>query len=128
MAGNQVTDDDSGVEPQTGPASDEPQAASPDAAAAKDEADEGVTADASTKATDGPKKPEAKADNKSKLKGKDEPQPARAQKAADAPAPDVKVPDDKPAAQAASEPQPSKPKGLAEIMKVDMRARRRRRY
>ena len=123
MAGNQVTDGDSGVE-QTGPVSDEPHADSSGDAASKDQADQqgdqGVTADASTKAADAPRKP--------KSKGKDEPQTARSQKAADVPASDTKAPDIQPAAPVVSDSQLSKPKSLAEVLKVDLRARKKRRY
>ncbi|MBV8437905.1 MAG: hypothetical protein JOY95_10370 [Silvibacterium sp.] len=127
MAGNQVTDGDSGVDPQTGPVSDEPHVDSSEDAAAKDVAGDSVTADAPSKPADSPKKVD-----KSKLKGKDEPQ-ARAQKtadvpAADLPASDTKAPDHQPPAPAVPEPQASKPKTLAEVMKVDLRVRRRRRY
>ncbi len=135
MAGNQVTDGDSGVEPQTGPASVEPHAELPDNAAAKDhvdqQVDQDVTADASTKPADSPRKSDTKAD--SKKSKKDEPQPARAEKApdvpaADVPASDTTAPDNPPPAPVASEPQSSKPKSLVEVMKVDLRVRRRRRY
>jgi hypothetical protein len=129
MAGSQVTDDDSGAEPQTGPVSSEAPADAPDNAEAKDRIAEGVTTDEPSKTTGTPKKTEAKADSKPKSKGKDEAQPAPAQKAADVPASDTKAPDAQPPAPVASgSSQPSKSKSLAEVMKVDLRVRRRRRH
>jgi cytoskeletal protein RodZ len=128
MAGNQVTDDDSGEEPQTGPVSSEARADAPDNAEAKGRMGEGVTTDVPSKTADTPKKTEAKADSKTKSKGKDEAQPAPAQKAADVPASDTKAPDAQPPASPASGSQPSKSKSLAEVMKVDLRVRRRRRH
>jgi hypothetical protein len=132
MAENQVTDGDSSVEPQTSPASGEPHADSPDNTAAKDQVDQkvdqDVTADAPTKTTtDSPRKSDTKADSK-RSKGKDEPQSVRAQNAADVSASDTKAPDDQRPASVAPEPQPSKPKSLADVMKVDLRVRRRRRF
>lgn len=128
MAGNQVTNDDSGLEPQTGSVSSEAPADAPDSAEAKDRMGEGATTDVPSKTADTPKKIEAKADSKTKSKGKDEAQPAPAQNAADVPASDTKAPDAEPPPPLASGPQPSHSKSLAEVMKVDLRVRRRPRH
>jgi hypothetical protein len=132
MDGNEVTEGDSGVEPKTGAVSDEVRVESPENATAKDRAEESVTADPPGKVADTSKKSGGKAEGKPKPPVKEEPSPAQVQKTAEVSAsesaPGKKDAEPEPPAPVASGPQPAKLKSLAEVMKVDLRVRRRRSY
>ena len=100
---NQVTDGDSGVTPEVDNTPKETQPETSDTVETKEKPSGQIKNDAAPKPAETPRKTEARPDNRAKPKAKEEvPQPV-------------------------STPKASEPKSLAEVMKVDLRVRRRRR-
>jgi hypothetical protein len=122
MAGDEDTEAGSGTAPQNDQAAAGTDAGAPETVDAK--AGDGAKPDASVK-SDASRKPDQKSEGK-KAKVKEEAQPAVTAKPVDAPPPEPPaVHKSEPAAAA---PQPSQYRSLAEVMKVDLRPRRKRHY
>ncbi len=97
----QVTDGDSGTGPEVEDTPNEAQPEKSDIVEAKEKSNGPVGSEAAARQSDAPKKSEPKTDGKAKPKAREEVQPVSAPKA-------------------------SRPKSLAEVMKVDLRVRRKR--
>lgn len=97
----QATDGNSGAEPEVENTPNDAQPEKPDNVEAKEKSSGPVGPEAAARQADAPRKSEPKTDGKAKPKAREEAQPISAPKA-------------------------SGPKSLAEVMKVDLRIRRRR--